>query len=125
VRAGGRSLQSGRTSAPIIPHLVQTAFGHRSRTAFHPASDRRRSSRCGSSRDLPSSRLGAAGRRARGGRRASPSARCIGPFVVGLADRRGDRGASDNSGYNLGRCQRPPGTDCEGPELPLQCPAPF
>jgi cytochrome c553 len=25
--------QSGRTSAPIIPHLVQTAFGHRSRIA--------------------------------------------------------------------------------------------
>jgi hypothetical protein len=29
----GRSVQSGRTSAPMIPHLVHTAFGHKSRTA--------------------------------------------------------------------------------------------
>ena len=29
----GPSVHSGRTSAPIIPYLVQTAFGHRSRTA--------------------------------------------------------------------------------------------
>ena len=28
-----RSCQSGRTSAPIMPHLVQTAFGHSSRIA--------------------------------------------------------------------------------------------
>jgi hypothetical protein len=29
----GRCVQSGHTSAPIIPHFVHTAFGHRSRTA--------------------------------------------------------------------------------------------
>jgi hypothetical protein len=90
----GRSLQFGRTSAPIMPHLVHTALRSRSRRTVSSGHRSRRQPRGDGSRARPSSRSASAGRRASEYDRGSPAALDRARVDACGAGRRGDHGCA-------------------------------